>query len=72
MAKAFMCVLTLSLGVALGILASPNSGDRPGGALCGFFLAIPVILCALWIWQGADRRDDERWAARQNRPRDDR
>ena len=70
MAKALTFVFTLTAGALIGILASPSPQWSGAYAIMGVFLALPVVVCALWIWQGADRREDERLEARERRLRD--
>ena len=67
MAKALTFIFTLIAGSLIGILASSSPHDRPGGAFVGLILSIPIVICALWIWQGADRHEDMRWTERKRR-----
>ena len=70
MAKALTFVFTLMAGAVIGIHASPSPTWSAGYAIVGVILAIPVVVCALWIWQGADRLEDERAEARELRRRE--
>ena len=70
MAKALTFIFTLFGGTLIGILASGAPSERPGGALFGLIMAIPVVVCALWIWQGADRHEDARWVERERQRRE--
>jgi hypothetical protein len=67
MAKALTFIFTLLAGSVIGMLTCPSHHDRAGGAIVGAILAIPVVVCALWIWQGADRAEDERWETREQK-----
>ena len=70
MAKALTFIFTLIAGAAVGMLASPEPRHKAAYAIVGIILAIPVVVCALWIWQGADRLEEERLAARELRRRE--
>lgn len=70
MAKALTFIFTLIAGAVIGLHASPDPHRSAAYAFVGVIFSLPVVVCALWIWQGADRLEDERLAARELRRRE--